>query len=106
MAMRTGWDSKEIISRATMIVVAAALAWAATAMIRFLIRVEDDDQNLYLTRIIVPIAAVMYILAFTFGCFVFASRDPRRAQVGRVMAWSDMIVGIFRRTLWRRWGDE
>jgi hypothetical protein len=104
--MRGGWDSKEIISRATMIVVAAALAWAATSMMRFLIRVEPDDVDGYLFRIIVPIAVVMYILAFTFGCFVFASRDPRRAQLGRVMTWSDTIVGLLRGTLWRRRDEE
>ena len=100
--MRGKWDVKEIISRTTMVIVAVVLAWAATLMMRYLIRVEPEDEGGYIFRIIAPIAAVMYVLAFTFACFVFASRDRHRARLARVMTWSDIIVGLLQGTPWQK----
>jgi hypothetical protein len=37
---------------------------------------------------------VLYVVAGTFACFVFAARNPARSNVGRVMSIGDFVSGI------------
>ena len=81
---------KEIIGRTTMALVAIALGWAATWLVIFVIKSSSSDVT-YGLPLFALLALVLYIVALTLACFVFASRDPRKADVGRVMTWADKI---------------
>jgi len=84
--------TKEIIGRATMAIVAVALFWAAT---KLLLRIQSADVGLYVGQILFVPVFGLYVLAFTFACFVFASRNPRKSNVGRVMSWANPIGDMF-----------
>ena len=81
---------KEIIGRATMALVAIAMAWAATWLVIFVVKSSSSDVTYGLPLFLV-LALVLYVMALALACFVFASRDPSKARVGRVMTWADKI---------------
>lgn len=81
---------REIIGRATMALVAIVLAWAATWLVIFVIKSSSSNVTYGLPLFLV-LALILYVMALGLICFVFASRDPSKARVGRVMTWADKI---------------
>ena len=74
---------REIIGRATMALVAIALAVGASFIVRATIHLDmaavGDVAWLWL------FALALYVLAFALICFVFATRDPRKANGAHVV---------------------
>jgi len=78
-------DIKEIIGRATMALVAIALAVGASFIVYTTARLDGDFGG---TVWLWLLALTMYVLALALGCFVFATRDPRKANGAHVAgAW-------------------
>lgn len=68
---------KEIIGRTTMALVAIALAVGASLIAYTTIHLGADFGEVAWLWLL---ALAMYALAFALACFVFASRDPRKAN--------------------------
>jgi len=73
---------KEIIGRATMALVAIALAVGASLIVSMTIHLDGDFGGVAWLWLL---ALAMYALAFAFFCFVFASRDPRKTSGAHVV---------------------
>ncbi len=75
-------NTKEIIGRATMALVAIALAVGTSLIVFTAIHLDPDFGEVTWLWIL---ALAMYALAFALGCFVFASRDPRETSGAHVV---------------------
>ncbi|HEX5242838.1 MAG TPA: hypothetical protein VFW23_06195 [Tepidisphaeraceae bacterium] len=74
---------KEIIGRSTMALVAIALAGGASLIVHSTVRLGADfDKFVWLGLWL--LALTLYVLALALGCFVFATRDPRKANGAHV----------------------
>lgn len=104
---------KELISRGTMATFALLLAAVATKLLFVSLRSaawsEDAGagDGFALGQLLLPVIVLLYLVAITFGCFVFSARDPRRSNVGRVMHIADQArdgLSLIARGFWHdRW---
>lgn len=72
---------KEIIGRATMALVAIALAVGASFIVYATAHLNSDFDGVVWLWLL---ALTLYVLALALGCFVFATRDPRKANGAHV----------------------
>ena len=82
-----------------MALVAIGLAAAATGLIVGASRAgaQPGAEDMIPWGAVLVVSVVLYIIAGTFGCFVFAARNPARSNVGRVMSIGDFVSGFMQK---------
>jgi hypothetical protein len=95
VGLRLSRVQRELISRGTILVIAAMIAWLATGVLRFMFGLEKSllesgvDDKLIFARCLIVVAIFLYLVAAGLAALCFLPMDPRRTDVGKTMTWAN-----------------
>ena len=92
--MRLSRVQRELISRGTILIIAAVITWLATDLLRLMVSAEKGlldsggEDNWILARLMIPVAVFLYLSAAGLTALCICPMDPRRTDLGKTMTWA------------------